>query len=99
MFRIIGSRLYTIKYRESRYLTNYRECRYNLAMKIHLPNSAFLGNIDSFLRGFDPTSPDTLEITSNQNWISIHPVVLSMVTALGLTVKPGQIHFQKPEAR
>ena len=68
-------------------------------MKIHLPNSAFLGNIDSFLRGFDPSSPDTLEITSNQSWISIHPVVLSMVAALGLTVKPERIRFQKPEAR
>ena len=55
-------------------------------MKLHLPNSAFLGNIDPFLRRFDPSAPDFLKITANENWISVHPVVLSMVAALGLTV-------------
>ena len=69
-------------------------------MKIHLPNSAFLGNIDPFLRGFDPSSPDFLEITANDKWISVHPLVLSMIAALGLTIKnPGDIHPEKFEAR
>lgn len=68
-------------------------------MKIHLPNSAFLGNIDPFLRGFDPSSPDLLEITANDQWISVHPVVLSMIAALGLTIKSADIHFKKMEAR
>src|SRR3989338_3491889 len=67
-------------------------------MKIHLPNSAFLGNIDPFLRGFDPSSPGTFEITANDKWISVHPVVLSMIAALGLTVKPEDIHYEKFEA-
>lgn len=68
-------------------------------MKIHLPNSAFLGNLDAFIRGFDPSHPDSLTITSNDKWISVHPVVLSMVTALGLTVDPKKIHFEKLEAK
>jgi len=68
-------------------------------MKIHLPNSAFLGNLDPFLKGFDPSSPDFLEITANAKWISVHPVVLSMLAALGLTVKPENIHCEKFEAR
>lgn len=68
-------------------------------MKIHLPNSAFLGNIDPFLRGFDSSSPDTLELTANQKWISVHPIVLSMIAALGLTVGPGKIKCEKLEAR
>ena len=68
-------------------------------MKIHLPNSAFLGNIDPFLRGFDPSSPNTLEITANENWLSIHPFVLSMTAALGLTIDPKQITFAKPSAK
>lgn len=69
-------------------------------MKIHLPNSAFLGNIDPFLRGYDPAEPDSLEITSNDKWISVHPLVLSMVAALGLTLKnPGNIRCEKLEAR
>lgn len=56
-------------------------------MKIHLPNSAFLGNIDPFLRSFDTSNSDFLEITANEKWISVHPVVLSMVAALGLEVR------------
>jgi hypothetical protein len=41
-------------------------------MKIHLPNSVFLGNIDPFFRGFDPFNPDSLQITANEKWISVH---------------------------
>lgn len=68
-------------------------------MKIHLPNSAFLGNIDSFLRNFDSSSPGKLEITANKKWISIHPVVLTMTAALGLTIKTENIHCEELEAK
>jgi len=68
-------------------------------MRIHIPNSAFLGNIDPFLRGFDPSSPEKLEITANQKWIAVHPVVLSMIAALGLSVKRESIICEKLEAR
>ena len=67
-------------------------------MKIHLPNSAFLGNIDPFLRGFDPSDPSTLEITANEKWISVHPAVIAMIAALGLTVEPDKIRCEKFEA-
>jgi anti-sigma regulatory factor (Ser/Thr protein kinase) len=67
-------------------------------MKIHLPNSAFLGNIDPFLASFDPADPETLEISSNPRWLSLHPVVLAMVAALGLKVPSERIHFEKLEA-
>lgn len=79
-------------------MTKYRESRYNQGVKIHLPNSAFLGNIDPFLRGFDPSQPDRLEITANDKWISVHPVVLSMLAALGLTVEPGKVVCKRFEA-
>ncbi len=68
-------------------------------MKIHLPNSAFLGNIDPFLRGFDPTQIDRLEITANSKWIAVHPVVLSMIAAMGLTVNSKNIFCEKFEAK
>lgn len=68
-------------------------------MKIHLPNSAFLGNLDAFLRGFNPSPSNFFEITANNKWISVHPVVLSMIAALGLTVKPENIHCEKLEAK
>ena len=61
-------------------------------MKIDLPHSAWLGNIDPFLRSLDLSKPETLVLTSNPQWTSLHPVVLSMVAALGMTVGPGRIH-------
>lgn len=64
-------------------------------MRIHLPNSAFLGNIDPFLRSFDSSKPDKLEITANKKWISIHPFVLSMVASLGLSIGARNIHCEK----
>lgn len=57
-------------------------------MKIHIPNSAFLGNIDPFFRAFDPYGSDRLEVTANEKWISVHPVVLSMIAALGVSMNP-----------
>ena len=68
-------------------------------MKIYLPNSAFLGNIDPFLKKIDLSDPRKLRITANKKWISIHPVVLSMIAALGLTVDTAHIHFEKLEAK
>lgn len=68
-------------------------------MKIYLPNSAFLGNIDRFLKRFDPASPDRLAISSHSEWIAVHPVVLSMVAALAITVPKGNIQCEKLEAK
>ena len=67
-------------------------------MKIHLSNSAFLGNLDPFLQSFDNSNNDSLEITANKKWISIHPMVLSMVAALGLNIKAENIRCEKLEA-
>lgn len=67
-------------------------------MRIHLPNSAFLGNIDPFLRGFDGSNSESLKITANKKWISIHPMSLCMVAALGLTVDSSRIQCEKLEA-
>ena len=64
-------------------------------MKIHIPNSAFLGNIDPFLKGFDPDNPDKLTITANKKWISIHPVALSMIAALGIKIDASKIECEK----
>lgn len=68
------------------------------SMRIYLPNSAFLGNIDPFLRTFDISNPKRLEITANKKWISIHPVVLSMVASIGLKVGKSNVHCEKLEA-
>lgn len=62
-------------------------------MKVHLPNSAFLGNIDAFLKVIDISNPDFLEITSNNKWISVHPVVLCMVATLGMEAQSRNSNF------
>ena len=68
-------------------------------MRIHLPNSAWLGNIDPFLSSFQTSSPEKLEISAHKQWISVHPVVLCMVAALGLDCRPKNIVLNKLEAR
>jgi hypothetical protein len=60
-------------------------------MKIHIPNSAFLGNINQFISKFDPSDPDRLDITAHPKWFWVHPVVLCMIAALGRPVKPENI--------
>ena len=67
-------------------------------MKMYIPNSVWLGNIDPFLRSFDTSNSHRLEISTHKQWISIHPVVLSMVAALGLDHKP-EILLEKLEAK
>lgn len=52
-----------------------------------------------FLDGFDPSDPSKLEITTNDKWISVHPAVLAMVAALGLTVDPENIEFDEITAK
>ena len=67
-------------------------------MKIHIPNSAFLGNIDPFLKSFDTSNPHKLEITANKKWISIHPVVIAMIASLGLSLEKKNIQCEHMEA-
>lgn len=55
-------------------------------MKIHLPNSAFIGNIDPFLRSIKTGDSDKLEITSNKSWVSVHPVILTMLAAKATSI-------------
>jgi anti-sigma regulatory factor (Ser/Thr protein kinase) len=45
------------------------------------------------------SEPNRLEITANKKWISIHPVVLAMVAALGMNVKQSQIKCERLEAK
>lgn len=60
-------------------------------MKVHIPNSAFLGNINTFLSALDMQDCSKLEITTNQKWLSVHPLVVSMIAALGKQIEPKNI--------
>lgn len=72
---------------------------YTKGMKIHLPNSAFIHNINSFLKGYDPENPDILQITTNNDWIFVHPLAVSMIAALGLKVGKGNVIFEKSNSK
>lgn len=65
-------------------------------MKLHLPNSALINNIDPFLKSLDTNDASSLNITSHKGWVHVHPAVLCMVASLGLLVKKneGNVHFE-----
>jgi len=69
-------------------------------MRIHLMNSVWIGNIDPFIRSFDTSNEKILEITSHKKWVSVHPVVLCMISALGLFMRKqgAKINYEKMEA-
>ncbi len=60
-------------------------------MKIYIPNSVWLGNIDPFLNGFDPKDPAHFDLSFHPKWTSVHPMVLSMIAALWMKVDPKKI--------
>jgi len=68
-------------------------------MKIHIPNAAWLNSIDPFLEGFDPGNRNELKITFHKKWMSIHPMVLSMIGSLGIGINPDDIKCEKLEAK
>lgn len=70
-------------------------------MQVFIPNSAFIGNIESFISKLQLDEVNTLNVTSNQSWISIHPMVISMIVALAEEVKlnNGQIQAEPFNAK
>lgn len=60
-------------------------------MKIFLSYRDYLRNFESFLRSFDPSNPERLEISTHDKWVNVHPVVLTMIAALSKTVSPKNI--------
>lgn len=62
-------------------------------MKCHISNSVFIGNIDPFIRSFDFSEPEKLEVSTHDRWMSVHPVALAMIAGLGMTVPRGNVTF------
>lgn len=51
-------------------------------MKVFLPNSAFLGNIEGFVRKLDTSDFNSMEVEFHPRWIAVHPFVLSLVACI-----------------
>jgi len=56
-------------------------------VELRLPNSAHLGNIEGFVRGFNPDGKaDELSLEIHPKWVSVHPAVLAMSATAGATM-------------
>jgi anti-sigma regulatory factor (Ser/Thr protein kinase) len=54
---------------------------------IFVPNSAHLGNVESFLSRLTLTRPNSLKVTFHPKWVSVHPMVLATIGAIGLEAR------------
>jgi len=60
-------------------------------MKVFIPNSASLQNIDYFLANIDTNDNTRLHISTHKDWINVHPLAVAMIAALGKSVDSKQI--------
>ncbi len=56
-------------------------------MRIYLPTTAHLGNIDAFLKSIETSDLSELKIAFHPKWVSVHPIVLALVASLGESLK------------
>ena len=56
-------------------------------MRIFLPNSANLRNMENFIRKLDPSDTSRLEVAFHQKYVGVHPAVLSMTACAGAVVR------------
>jgi anti-sigma regulatory factor (Ser/Thr protein kinase) len=55
-------------------------------MKVHLPNSAGLQNIQGFLKRCSADDPSQLEFSMHDRWVAVHPAVLAMAACAAALV-------------
>ena len=63
-------------------------------MRVYMPNSASLQNIEGFLRRLDPTDGSRLDFEMHDRWVNVHPVVLAFTAAVADSVTAnGGSHY------
>ena len=70
-------------------------------VRIFLPNSANLRNLESFIRKFDPSDTSRLEVTFHEKYVGVHPAVLAMTACAGVVVREagGTVDCTPPPIR
>ncbi len=63
-------------------------------MKVTLSNSDYLRNFDRFINGLDFSNPEILYIYSHPKWISVHPAVLALITAMAMRAGKKNVKFE-----
>lgn len=56
-------------------------------MRIHLPNSAHLQNIEGFIRSYQPDGSGKLVVSSHDRYVHVHPFALAMAACAGACAK------------
>lgn len=54
-------------------------------MKLYLPNSAHLQNIEGFLRAYQPNGNEVLRVSGHKRYIHVHPFALALAACAGAT--------------
>lgn len=62
-------------------------------MKLYLSNSNYLGNFDTFLDKFNLNDKSSLQISAHDKWVSVHPVILTLIASLGMMVNSSKIQI------
>jgi anti-sigma regulatory factor (Ser/Thr protein kinase) len=52
-------------------------------VKLYLPNSANLQNIEGFIRHYSPLQPSRLQVSGHPKYIHVHPLVLAIAACTG----------------
>ena len=55
-------------------------------MKIYFSNQGNLRNFRSFVKSLDFTNPDSLEISTHNKWVTVHPANLVLTAALAMQI-------------
>lgn len=68
-------------------------------MRIILPNSAHLLNLEAFLRNSDFQDPTLLDLRLHERWVSVHPVALALTACAGACVRAagGRVTLSIPD--
>lgn len=56
-------------------------------MRIYLPNSAHLQNIEGFIRRYTPGASQRLQVSGHQKYIHLHPLALAFSACAGATAQ------------
>lgn len=62
-------------------------------MRIHLPNSAHLQNIEGFIRQYNPDDPSRLEISGHDKYIHVHPFSLALAACIGASASENNVQI------
>lgn len=74
-------------------MTETRSTGYTAYMKVLLSNQGMLRNFGSFLETVDLEDESTLEISTNEKWITVHPAILVFTTALAMRAGKSRSHI------